>query len=235
MGRKKKVTWPAGEAAWRLYAERVGDTPRAHLEWALRQIESYQLTPADRENQRLEIAAFVARRQVKPVWTGVLEGSDEKVDAPTDKEVKQVLEGFRVMLTAAKERREVHIGQIKIRRVAQWAELPANKYVRYEIHDEVESDETWELRARVVLGRAIGKAGHLLKECPAPAPRGEPGDTCGTWFVAKRPNQEYCSATCQSRASTRAARTGTDTPVMVKRRTQEQAKMKKPKQRRASR
>jgi hypothetical protein len=162
-----------------------------------------------------------------PFWTGILEGEDGKVDTPADEDVKAVLNGFDVMLAAVKERREVPVGRFQARRVVRWLNFPAQKCVRYMIRDEVESNQTWELRARVRLARVIEEAGHLLKECPAPAPRGEAGDTCGIWFVASRPNQEYCSATCQSRATTRAQRTGTDTPVMAKKRDEAGVKLKR--------
>ena len=73
----------------------------------------------------------------------------------------------------------------------------------------------WPGRAAQTLGDLIEKEGSFLKECPAPLPRDE--EACGVWFVAKRPKQEYCSATCQSRASTRAARAGTETPAEKRR------------------
>jgi hypothetical protein len=53
------------------------------------------------------------------------------------------------------------------------------------------------------LQNAIRDYGELLKRCPAPAVRAKKGETCGRWFLAKRPNQEYCSATCVSRKTTR--------------------------------
>ena len=48
--------------------------------------------------------------------------------------------------------------------------------------------------------------GHLLKQCPAPALRGKKGEKCETLFVASRPNKSYCSAQCQTRSTTTAAR-----------------------------
>jgi len=76
--------------------------------------------------------------------------------------------------------------------------------------------------AALALGDLLREAGALLKECPAPASRSKQGETCGVWFVAKRPNQEYCSAVCQSRASTRAKRSGTETPATIIRRAKQE-------------
>ena len=53
-----------------------------------------------------------------------------------------------------------------------------------------------------------------MRTCPAPKIRGKAGETCDLPFHPKRPNQVYCSATCQSRANTRASRTDTETPHM---------------------
>lgn len=53
------------------------------------------------------------------------------------------------------------------------------------------------------LYRLIMEYGHLIKKCPAPAIRAKHGETCGKWFLAKRPNQDYCNPTCVSRKTTR--------------------------------
>src|SRR5262249_30742510 len=67
---------------------------------------------------------------------------------------------------------------------------------------------SWSTRVLRSIGRRLEAHGHLLKECPAPGVRAKAGETCGAWFVAGRPNQNYCSGTCQSRAATRNFRAG---------------------------
>jgi hypothetical protein len=78
-------------------------------------------------------------------------------------------------------------------------------------------EQEWPDLAAIALDRLIGVHGHLVKECPAPAIRAKAEEICGRWFVAKRPNQDYCSSTCQSRASTRATRGGTQTAAVRRR------------------
>lgn len=79
----------------------------------------------------------------------------------------------------------------------------------------------WAQLARRALGRAIEEAGHLLKECPAPLPRGQAGEICEKWFVATRPNQDYCSPECKRRATMRASRKGEKTAAVQKRHSEE--------------
>ncbi len=216
MPKRKKQGWPEGDRAFSLYAQRVGDTPREHLQWALRHVETPpgQRTPGDRENLRMEIAALIARRPVPPIYSGVLMGDDKGLDAPSDDEVVQILGAFNEMLTAALNREKVPVATVKLSRFLSWH--PASeRFVPDERVKDIE--DTWLLSARWLIGQDIEKAGHLLKECPAHAPRGEPGETCKTLFVAKRPNQTYCSGTCQTRAATRAYRRVDDTPVFRER------------------
>jgi hypothetical protein len=59
-------------------------------------------------------------------------------------------------------------------------------------------------QALATVGERLLTAGHLLRACAAPALRSQ--EPCGRWFVQARPQQAYCSATCQSRASVRAYR-----------------------------
>ncbi len=215
MLKTKKQGWPEGDRAFSLYAQRVGDTAREHLQWALRQVETPpgQRTPGDTENLRKEIAAFIARRPVPPVYSGVLTGDDKGVDVPSDGDVAEILDAFDKMLMAALRRERIPVATVPLSRSLIW--YPSSE--GFIALDNVKKEESWSMRARWVLGRDIEKAGHLLKKCPAPAPRGEPGEICGTLFVARRPNQTYCSATCQTRAATRAYRSGEVTPVVQER------------------
>ena len=140
---------------------------------------------------------------------------------------------FDEMLGAAIRREQINAGTFRIRETLYWWEWPASSRAlgrrqdTYYLGSEVFGVVEWKHLARRALAYAIRDAGYLLKACPAPASRGEAGESCGTLFVANRPNQEYCSATCQTRASTRAARRGEETPVVRKRREQAATKKRK--------
>jgi len=58
----------------------------------------------------------------------------------------------------------------------------------------------------VLLEQLIPTYGHLIKVCAAPPARGEAGERCGTWFVAWRPPQIFCSPKCHNRAGAKAFR-----------------------------
>lgn len=132
------------------------------------------------------------------------------MDTPTEADVKEIRTRFGWIIEQAVRRKQAPIRGIRAMVYLWWD----GKRFRY----GEDSDPGWADRAAQTLADLLEEHGHLLKECPALAPRAEAGETCGLWFVAKRPNQEYCSATCQSRASTRAAREGKDTAATLKRR-----------------
>lgn len=218
MSKRENQGRAAIERVLQLCAPRVGSTPQDRLRWALGHVEVplSERTPGDIENLRMEIVYFIhARRPVRPVFSGVLVADDKgTVDAPSDREVAQILEVFDGLLKAALHRETVSVATVKLFRFLVWDPSSEEFVARETPKDE----ETWLLSSRWLLGQDIEKAGHLVKTCPAPAPRREPGDTCGRTFVAKRPNQTYCSATCQTRASTYATRRGEETPVVRERR-----------------
>jgi hypothetical protein len=208
--------WPEGDRAFSLYYERVGRTPREHLRWALALVDRpggwKAFTPGDKDNLRLELATFAGKNAELPGYGGIT-GSAGKVDTPTDEVAQQILEAFDNMLGAAIRRESISLGLITVEREIYWWEK-TGQFLRWEVAVRTAG---WMLRARLALGRAIVEAGHLLKVCPAPAPRGEQGKTCDTRFVASRPNQAYCSAKCQTRAATRAYRSGESTAVAQER------------------
>jgi hypothetical protein len=82
--------------------------------------------------------------------------------------------------------------------------FPGHKYRKPAYY--ISTEYQYELEPIVFgeLVRQIQEYGHLIKKCPAQAIRAAKGETCGKWFLAKRPNQDYCSATCVSRKTTRA-------------------------------
>jgi hypothetical protein len=82
-----------------------------------------------------------------------------------------------------------------------------------EVDDSAITAEPFPIQVRWSFGQLINylsrawmeqrHASPYLRECPAPIPR-KPG-ACGRWFVG-RGDQRYCSAVCQNRESSRAAR-----------------------------
>jgi len=117
------------------------------------------------------------------------------------------------IIQRAVRRENITTGLAKIEATLWW-DVKAGRFWAWEVDEHAD----WKLLATRALGLLIAEYGHLLKECPSPPKRGKAGEICGTWFVARRVNQEYCSAVCQSRASTRAFRAGTETPAVAKRR-----------------
>lgn len=199
-------------------SRRIGTAPRDRLAWVVRIVQQNptEWTPGDRENLKLELAGFYhseSRAQGMPYY-------------PADDEVKETLQAFRKAIERAVHRERISageiIGEIIGRRFragevltflsAVW-DASAGRFVAWD-GDTAE----WPTRVMFTLVRLLVEWGHLVKECPAPASRGREGEACGVWFVANRPTQEYCSGTCQSRASTRAVREGTETPATLRRR-----------------
>jgi hypothetical protein len=113
------------------------------------------------------------------------------------------------MIECAIKRQEIDLGSQSLHERVFWSRADE----RFELDQDLADRPAWFVRAHRLLGLLIAKKGHLLRACPAPAPRSQPKASCGQWFLAKRPNQAYCSASCQSRATTRASREGTKTWV----------------------
>jgi hypothetical protein len=220
-----------------LYLRRIGRTPQEQLRWALASVERpggwKGLTRGDRENLRLELAAFAGLSTGlphNPSHWGPPGSADEIVinprrldpktlkefslalsllAVPNDKQAREILEAFDEMFWAAIRREPITFDAVTVERKLLWHE----EVGRYSSSEATRKSTNWSLRAQLALGRAIANSGHLLKLCPAPASRGGEGATCDTRFVAGRPNQAYCSARCQTRAATRAYRSGDSTPV----------------------
>ncbi len=228
--RREKPKWAAGERAMEIYYANVGSSPRQNMEWALSRVEKNpsEYTPGALQDLLQEIAVFCRFKSKVPGQGAISGGSDdEAIDAPTEAEAREVLDIFLEMLGKAIRRERIHAGTLKIREEVFWWIWPKSslalgpKRDQYMLSSRVVDAVEWKDLARRAIAHAIVQAGHLLKECPAPAPRGDAGEVCGNWFVAKRPNQEYCSATCQTRASTRAARKAEETAADQKKRERE--------------
>ena len=195
-------------------SQRVGTSPHDLLAWAARVAQRGQedLTPGDWQNLRLEFAAFL--------WPRL--GTDEPMDTvdvdqalPTKEETQKALIRMREIIAAAVKRQPISLGRFRSDRTSLfWHPETSTWQPEYSFRSAPGwADETVEK-----IGHLMEDAGAFLKECPAPAVRAKAGETCGVWFVAKRANQDYCSGTCQSRASTRAKRSGAPTPATLKRR-----------------
>jgi hypothetical protein len=196
MARKRKVS--AEEAAWHAILDRVGWSPLDRLRWAVRSVErGHRLTAGEQEDLRAELAVFAG---LGPVGGGA-EWEDGQIRKPQADEVQPILSEIGRLLQAAVNRERVLVA----RRVADLSLTWDARAGRFMEWDDDEDDD-WSLRARRVLARLLREYGHLLKECPAPAPKEHDG-TCETWFVATRPRQGFCSPRCQSRAATRRFRT----------------------------
>jgi hypothetical protein len=180
------------------YVSRVGSTPREQLAWAIRLAEDNPgtATPPDWENRRGEIAAFVCQHDDHE-WLAPV---GQRFAAPTEDEARQIQRRLGEVIAKVIARdRHISFGPVRMVSGILWRE-DLGRYQTWA------AGPGWERQAIDILGRLLVEHGHLVKECPAPAPRGSRGTSCGKWFVASRPRQDYCSARCQSRATTRAYR-----------------------------
>jgi len=187
-------------------ARRVGVTSENRLAWAIAfaQRSPETMTQGDWVNAQSELAALL----------GAEPGSPLELLWPVGRRETEVAQRtFRRVLDAAVRRRDVPLGRHELfldwlpwprssppRGMARWP--PGDG--RYSlIHLDRKRPAAAALHR---LGQDLELAGHFLKACPAPAPRGKPTESCGRWFIQRRPQQAYCSPQCQSRASTRAYR-----------------------------
>jgi len=185
--------------------ERVGAGPKDRLDWVVQTVQRSLKTPADWQNLRLELAIFIAAQP--DGWVDYT----QEILAPPEDQTREILRKFGEAIARAVHREPVPMGRFGADVALWW--LPRTQCY----YEQTAKDTAWLPRAMLALRPLIREYGHLVKECPARVSRGEPDDICGTWFVATRPRQEYCSARCQSRASTRAKREGIATAAMLKR------------------
>ena len=201
---------------------RIGRDARERLEWVVNLVQKNpaEMTEGDRDNVGVELAAFIHLGNPLPKEYadrlrayGVEVGKGKIKLSPIEaNDIAPVLERLRRNIKHV-VKRENHYPADKSGQVWRMWNEPLNKWEAVSLRDSSEADS-----AAFALDRLVGEVGHLAKECPAPAVRAKSDEVCGRWFVAKRPTQDYCSSTCQSRASTRAARGGTDTAATRQRR-----------------
>jgi hypothetical protein len=213
---------------------RIGEIGRDRLAWVVETVQHEgKLTPGDQDNLALELAAFIWDGNPLPrehesrlrKYVGRIETSVEPLSS---QQVAVVVDRLRHVIHAVARRdaydamRQDGMG----RRI--WDDLSGRWIAMPVASAPIDEFAAW------ALDRLILEHGHLVKACPAPALRAKDDAMCSRWFVAARPNQEYCSARCQSRATTRAARSGTATRATQQaqtRQTQQRELLKKPKRR----
>lgn len=194
---------------------RVGKTPTERLEWAVwfTQADLRALTRGDWLNLRLELSAFAGvliREHDREVPLRLR----ERRAAPTagesavfaEDDVRELHGEFARVIGRLLQSDSVVVGTYQVTLTVERWLPPAQGMGR-----PVRLRTTFPLgtsRATHVLAHLLGIYGHLVKECPAPRPRGAKDERCGRWFLARRPNQVYCTTRCQSRATTRASREG---------------------------
>lgn len=192
---------------------RVGGTPHQRLDWAVR--FAYRpldgLTRGDWSNVRLELTAFagvlIREHDVDEVGRRSLTRRRPERDAPagySPEDVQTLHREFARIIGDLLRSDRVDVGMYELTLTIERFPVPpagSTRPVRL-----TTSFPPGTSRATHVLAHLLGLYGHLVKECPAPLARGARDERCGRWFVAARPNQVYCSARCQSRATTRASR-----------------------------
>jgi hypothetical protein len=185
---------------WRAILSRVGYAPRDRLAWVVREVQKKRddMTPADRDNLRSELAVFTV--------AGVGGAAGDRYGnllRPEPDEAKSILDELGVMIASAVRRERVNVGPILVRNRLVW-DTETRRYTTIPM-GPYGASEGWSSRARRMLARLLEENGHFLRECPAPEAR-DPEAQCAIWFVANRPRQLYCSPRCQSRAATQAYR-----------------------------
>ncbi|HEX7124885.1 MAG TPA: hypothetical protein VF406_03800 [Thermodesulfobacteriota bacterium] len=183
--------------------ERVSQNRRARLEWAL--------DFAQRRLDQLPEPAWLATQAEVAAFSRPSGGwFDQPVErsVAAEDEIRQTQQAFRKIFLALIGTRRATLGPYRFEEV-----ITTRPSVGAEVAPVSESGTTVEYRGlkhdklmTFLLARSLEEYAHLIRVCPAPAPRREPGEVCGRWFLAERSNQAYCSPQCQSRTATRRSR-----------------------------
>jgi len=175
---------------------------RARLEWAINFIqEDLQAAgPGRRADLRRELTVFTRAWDVSrdDEWT------PEGVRFFSEEELEKTQLHFRAFLNELLDGGHVVLPYRGTLRIVYGAGIPGT----------VLKERPWIIRelnggmpdlARLQLAELVGDEDMpLVRICGAPKARGH-GERCGRLFVG-RPNQVYCTALCQNRATTRAVR-----------------------------
>ncbi len=192
---------------------RVGRTPMERLEWAVRfaQADLNGLSRGDWLNLRLELTAFggiLIREHDRHSQFRLQErrtsAAREDPIVYAERDVGELHGEFARIVGRLLQNDSVTVGSYQVTlTVERWPVAATNVGRPVRLRTSFPPGTS---RATHVLAHLLGMYGHLLKQCPAPLARGARDDRCGRWFLARRPNQVYCGARCQSRATTRASR-----------------------------
>lgn len=184
---------------------RIGRTRKEHLAWIIGVIQNSfriiegeaipNMTRGDLDNRKIEFSLFGLFPNL--IDEGVFISADKM--EMNDEEVKSILIKVRSIIERVAERREIEIDPFSCGGTLSWSDSHRTYYWK-------ETAEGWTGKIIRALIDLIIEYGHLIRKCPAPAWHDKKGRECGTWFLANRDDQQYCSARCQSRATTRAAR-----------------------------
>lgn len=187
---------------WAAGVRLVGETPRERLAWAMKFVQGNPraLSAGERLNDQLALAAFEGQGSGGTITRWTDRWGNRDLHKPTPAETDKAREQMARVLRAVVRREAVKVGPITSTERLEWNSQQGRFYLWQTV------GTSWSERPVLALNRLIVDHGHLVKECPAPAVRAKAGETCGVWFVANRPKQEYCSARCQTRAATRAYR-----------------------------
>jgi hypothetical protein len=174
---------------------RIGLTEKDRTKWAVDLINKRELkTPGDWSNLRLELAAFIGLGQYDAI-----SAREDNID-PSEEDARRIVKKWKdIFDTFFKQKKSVPIPP------SSNAELSWDTKHRQPFRLEGHDDD-WAVMATRPLLDLFLKYGSLVRECPAPAARAEGNERCGNWFLAKRPDQDYCDPKCRSRASTKAKR-----------------------------
>jgi len=176
---------------------RLPDDPRLRLAWVVDLVEKPKVwpkEPEEREKLKTDIYTFVARDGLTVV-SGI--GPYVKTH-PAEKVATVILNDWFNMIRSALKREKIHVADAETS-LMWWP--PKKRYI-----ERTDYPDYYEVAAVRAIAKLLIQYGHLIKQCPAPALRGRKGETCETVFVASRPNEIYCSSTCQSRKTTAASR-----------------------------
>ena len=167
-------------------------TPREHLVWMVGQCYRPPETSDEWAGWERNVICF-----------GMLEGRIplDGVNQPKPNFGKRILRQAHKWIELAIARQTIPLGSTTRRLV--WSAGSAYAPAGYILMDMAPIALTVESAALGALRQLIVQYGPLIKQCPAPAVRAKHNERCGKWFVAGRPNQEYCGSTCLSRKTSR--------------------------------
>jgi len=171
------------------------------MEWVLRvsQKNPEKMTGPDWSNFALEISVFsslVNKNISRELRRQITAGANPRV---SEDEAEGILWDFNYATRSILSHEVVRCGSITRGTNLLWDEKDGRFWL------EPYSYSSWKDAAKESLLDLLVEFGHWVKICKAPMPHGG-DDLCGEIFLARRPNQVYCSSNCQNRATTRTSR-----------------------------